>query len=334
VVVLSYPPSLLKHPLLNNARKRLLFGDANMKKADVRPPVMMLVLAISIVVIAASGCSRGPVANANINTNTNVNVNANPSGANINASTAPSTIAAKEPETYRATIVFSAETEGGDKAIGIPPLSAEVAKSGNDRRLSFKLPDGSDLVYLEKAGVQYGIAPARKQYAELTPEATGFQLQKLMTPGQVVAYLDKLRGIEFVGEEPLKGRTALKYRYAKTAETKTSAGEVKTESFVYVDKDTGLPLRAELFSEATGNVQGVKGAKIVAEMQNIQTTVDPSLFEIPADMNKVPEAQVRAQVNAVTNTVAAVLRTLLTNMNSAPPASPTVSPATSPSPAQ
>jgi hypothetical protein len=308
-----------------------------MKKTDVRPPVIMLVLAISIVVIAASGCARGPVANANINTNTNVNVNANPTGANINASTAPSTIAAKEPDTYRATIVFTAETEGGDKAIGIPTLSAEVAKSGSDRRLSFKLPDGSDLVYLEKAGVQYGIAPARKQYAELTPEATGFQLQKLMTPGQIVAYLDRLRGIEFVGEEPLAGRTALKYRYAKTAQTQTSAGEVKTESFVFVDKDTGLPLRAELFSEASGNVQGVKGAKVVAELQNIQTTVDPSLFEIPAGMNKVPEAQVRAQVNAVTNTVAAVLRTLLTNMNSAPPpppASPTVSPATSPSPAQ
>jgi len=312
-----------------------------MKNTDVRPPVIMLVIAISIVVIAASGCTRGPVANANINTNTNVNVNANASGTNINASTAPSTIAAREPETYRATIVFSAETEGGDKAIGIPTLSAEVAKSGSDRRLSFKLPDGSDLVYLEKGGVQYGIAPARKQYAELTPEATGFQIHKLMTPGQLVSYLDRLQGIEFVGEEPQGGRTALKYRYAKTAQTQTSAGEVKTESFVYVDKDTGLPLRAELFSEASGNVQGVKGAKVVAEMQNIQTTVDPSLFEIPPPgMNKVPEAQVRAQVNAVTNTVAAVLRTLLMNMNTTPPPaasptiSPAVSPATSPSPTQ
>src|ERR1041384_1696982 len=306
-----------------------------MKNTDVRLPVLMLVLALSIALI---GCARGPAnTNSNLTSNVNVNVNANAAGSNINASTAPSTIAAREPDTYKATLVFAAETEGGEKTVGIPELSAEVAKNGSDRRLSFKLPDGSDLVYLEKGGVQYGIAPARKQYAELTAEATGFQLQKLMTPGQVVAYLDRLKGIEFVGEEPLAGRTALKYRYAKTAETQTSAGEVKTESFVYVDKDTGLPLRAELFSEATGNVQGVKGAKIVAEMQNIQTTVDPSLFEIPAGMNKVPEAQVRAQVNAVTNTVAAVLRTLLTNMNSAPPpppASPTVSPATSPSPAQ
>ena len=305
-----------------------------MKNTDVRP-VLVLALAVSMVLIAASACTRNANVNANLNTNINTNVNANATGANINASSAPSTIAAREPDSYKATIVFTAETEGGDKTIGIPTLSAEVAKNGVDRRLSFKLPDGSDLIYLEHAGVQYGIAPARKQYAELTPQATGFQIQKLMTPGQLVAYLDRLRGIEFVGEEPMAGRTALKYRYARTAETKTSAGEVKTESFIYVDKDTGLPLRAELFSEASGNVQGVKGAKVVAEMRDIQTNPDPNLFEVPAGYNKVSEQQVRAQVDAVTNTVAAVLRTLLTNMNTAPPPpSPTISPATSPSPAQ
>ena len=297
----------------------------------------LLVLTISIIVIASTGCSRsGPTANANINTNINTNVNANPTGANINASSAPSTLAAREPDSYRATIVFTAETEGGDKAIGIPTVSAEVAKNGADRRLSFKLPDGSDLVYLEHGGVQYGIAPARKQYAELTPEATGFQIQKLMTPGQLVAYLDRLKGIEFVGEEQQAGRTALKYRYARTSDTKTSAGQVKTESFIYIDKDTGLPLRAEVFSEASGDVQGIKGAKLVAEMRDIQTNPDPSLFEIPTGYNKVPEAQVRAQVNAVEGMATALLRTLLSNMNSAPPPSPTpsVSPATSPSPTE
>jgi hypothetical protein len=307
-----------------------------MKNTDIRP-VLGLVLAVSLVLIASSACTRSANVNTNLNTNinTNTNVNANTTGANINAATAPSTIAAREPDSYKATLVFTAETEGGDKTIGIPTLSAEVAKNGADRRLSFKLPDGSDLVYLEHNGVQYGIAPARKQYAELTPQATGFQIQKLMTPGQLVAYLDRLRGIEFVDEEPMNGRTALKYRYARTAETKTSAGEVHTESFIYVDKDTGLPLRAELFSEASGNVQGVKGAKVVAEMRDIQTNPDPSLFEVPAGFSKVSEAQVRAQVDAVTNTVAAVLRTLLSNMNSAPPPpSPTVSPVISPSPAK
>ena len=307
-----------------------------MKNTDVRPPVLILLLVISAGVVTLNACARGTTVNTNVNTN--INANANVSTTNVNATTAPSTIAAREPETYKATIVFTAETEGGERTIGIPPLSAEVARNGADRRLSFKLPDGSDLIYLERAGVQYGIAPARRQYAELTPEATGFQIQKLMTPGQIVSYLDRLQGIQLVGDDQIGGRTAVKYRYARTAQTQTSAGQVETESFVYVDKETGLPLRAELYTEASGDVQGVKGAKVVAELRDITTDVPPSFFEIPEGMNKVPEAQVRQQVNAVTNAVAAVLRTLLTNMNTAPApsptatASPTVSPAISPTP--
>jgi len=288
---------------------------------------------LSLFVFALAACQRGPVAESNVNTNLSTNANLTP--ANANTATQPiATLAAREPDRYRATLVFTAQTEGGENAIGIPPLSAEVARNGEDRRLSFKLPDGSDLIYLDHTGTAYAIAPGRKQYAELTPAATGFQLHKLMTPGQLVAYLDKLKGIELVGEEQVNGRTAVKYRYARTSNTNTSAGQVNTESYIFIDKDTGLPLRAELYSEASGNVQGVKGAKIVAEMRDITTNVDPSFFEVPAGLNKVPEAQVRAQVDAVTNTIAAVLRSLLQNMNTAapPPASPTVSPTTSPTP--
>ena len=282
------------------------------------------------VVLAISGCRA---AQSNVNLNTNISNTNAAAPVNANVSSQPiSAIAAREPNTYKATLVFTAETEGGDKTIGIPTISAEVAKNGEDRRLAFKLPDGSDLIYIDHAGTPYVIAPARKQYAELTPAATGFQIHKLMTPGQLVSYLDRLKGIESVGEDTVNGRTALKYRYAKTANTNTSAGQVSTESFIFIDKDTGLPLRAELFSEASGNVEGVKGAKIVAEMRQITTDVDPKLFEVPAGLNKVPEEQVRAQVNAITNTIAAVLRTVLTNMNtSAAPPPASASPSPSPS---
>jgi hypothetical protein len=299
----------------------------------MKTAVVLFVLTVSMLL---SGCARGPAnENVNLNVNTNTNANANVATVNANTAPAPSTLAAREPDAYRGTLVFSAETEGGDKTIGIPPLSAEVAKSGADRRVAFKLPDGSDLIYLDHNGVPYAILPARKQYAELTPEATGFQIRKLMTPGQIVSYLDRLQGIKLVGEEQQGGRTALKYQYERTSQTKTSAGEVKTESFFYIDKDTGLPLRAEMFSEASGNVQGVKGATFVAEMRDISTTVDPSLFEVPAGYNKIPEAQVRQQVDAITNAIAAGLRTLLMNMNTAPPPppaspTPTASPSVSP----
>ncbi len=308
-----------------------------MKTAATRPRVTISVLGMSVLLLTINACQRTPETNANLNAN--LASNANVASANSNmANESISVIAAREPDKYRATLVFTAQTQGGEKTIGIPTLSAQVARSGADRRVSFKLPDGSDLIYLEHAGSQYVVAPARKQYAELTPEATGFQLYKLMTPGQLVAHLDRLKGIEAVGEESVDGRTALKYRYSMVSKTGTSAGDVSTESFVYVDKDTGLPLRAELFSEASGNVQGVKAAKIVAEMRDISTDVDPAFFEVPAGLNKVPAEQVRAQIDAVTSTVAAVLRTLLSNMNSeatmpaaAPSASTAGSPAASPS---
>jgi hypothetical protein len=282
--------------------------------------------------LAASACQRG-TETANTNVNMSGNANANVASANANASTVPiSTIAAREPERYRAVVVLSAETEGGQKTIGIPTLSAEVARNGADRRVAFKLPDGSDLVYLEKGDQHIVIAPGRKQYAELTPEATGFQLQKLMTPGQLVSRLEKLNGIERVGEETVNGRLAEKYRYAKTTSTNTQAGNVNTEAYFYIDKETGLPLRSELSTEASGEVQGVKSARIVAEMRDISTSVDDSAFEVPAGFSKVPPEQVRQQINALTNMAGALVRSLLANSQQAAP-SPAVSPAATSSPA-
>jgi outer membrane lipoprotein-sorting protein len=283
-----------------------------MKTVNLKASTSFCLLAIGLLIVVGSGCQR---AEPNANTNLAVNANTSPTNANANMSPAPTVIAAREPEQYRATLVFSAETEGGQKTVGIPTLSVEVARSGADRRVSFKLPDGSDLIYLEQGDKHIVVAPGRKQYAELTPEATGFQLQKLMTPGQLVAYLERLRGVERVGDDTINGRTADKYRYANTTNTSTSAGQVNTEAFVYVDKETGLPLRSELYTEASGNVQGVKGAKIVAEMRDITTTtVDPTLFQVPAGLNKVPPEQVRAQIDAFTGTVAALVKALLSNM--------------------
>src|SRR6266850_7476986 len=309
----------------NNAR----VSETFMKTAAMKTPSMISLLITGLLVLAGSACQR-----TDTNANTNVIANANTSPANVNASLSPapaSGIATREPDKYRATLVISAETEGGQKTIGIPTLSAEVARNGDDRRVSFKLPDGSDLIYLEQGGRHIVIVPSRKQYAELTPEATGFQLQKLMTPGQIVSYIEKLKGVERVGDDTMNGRPADKYRYATTANTSTSAGQVNTEAFFYVDKDTGLPLRVDLSSQASGDVKGIKGAKVVAEMRDISTTIDDSLFQVPAGLNKVPPEQIRAQIDAFTNTVAALVKALLSNMNAAS-ATSSASPASSASP--
>jgi hypothetical protein len=167
--------------------------------------------------------------------------------------------------------------------------------------------------------------PSRKQYAELTQEATGVQLQKLMTPGQLVEDLKNKQGVQRAGEGPIDGRTAEKYRYGASTNTNTKAGEVKAEAFVYVDKETGLPLRAELNAESSGDVKGVKAARAVAEMHDIKTDIDPTMFAVPAGYSQVPPEKVRQQIDALTSAVAAILKAMLANASN-PAASPSVSP--------
>lgn len=271
--------------------------------------------------LAASACQPGPSSNANTNANAPT-ANSNSSVSNTNSARADNRVKinAREPEKYSATLVFSLETEGGDKAIGIPPLSVQVARSGDDRRVEFKLPDGTPLVYLDHNNHHYVVVPSRKQYAELTQEATGVQLQKLMTPGQLVEDLKNKQGVERAGEGPIDGRTAEKYRYGASTNTSTKAGEVKAEAFVYVDKETGLPLRAELNAESSGDVKGVKAARAVAEMHDIKTDIDSTMFDVPASYSQVPPEKVRQQIDALTSAIAAILKAMIANASSASPA--------------
>jgi len=261
--------------------------------------------------------------NANANTNSSANTNSQTSAANVNsnsdsANSGP-TINTREPDKYSATLVFSMETQGGDKTIGIPSLSVQVARTGDDRRVEFKLPDGSPLVYLDHNNRHYVVLPARKQYAELTQEATGVQIHKLMTPGQLVENLKNIKGVERVGEGPMDGRSADKYRYTASTNTNTKAGEVSAEAFVYVDKETGLPLRAEILAESSGDVKGVNAARVVAEMHDIKTDVAPELFEPPAGYDQVAPEKVRQQIDALTGAVAAILKAMMANAMSASP---------------
>ncbi|MFS8086036.1 MAG: hypothetical protein ACMG6H_10430 [Acidobacteriota bacterium] len=282
--------------------------------------------------LAASACQpMGPNTNANVNANSAINSNANVSNANTSSENTGPTINTREPDKYSATMTFSIETEGGDKAIGIPTLSVQVARSGDDRRVEFKLPDGSPLVYLDRNNKHYVIAPSRKQYAELSQDATGIQLHKMLTPGQLVEDLKNRKGVEPAGEGLINGRAADKYRYAASTNTNTKAGEVKAEAFVYVDKETGLPLRAEMLAESSGDVKGVKAARIVAEMKDIKTDIAPSLFEVPTGYAQVAPEKIRQQIDALTNAVAAIIKAMLSSQGSQPGASPSPASA-SPSP--
>ncbi|HZT59668.1 MAG TPA: hypothetical protein VFA21_13750 [Pyrinomonadaceae bacterium] len=289
--------------------------------------------------LAATACQQGTetnnAANANSgNTNSTVNVNSSNS-ANMTTSTITTntgqTIEAKEPDKYSATVVINAAATGQKQAGG--QLQLKVARNGSDRRYSVdtKLPGVGEIVYLEKGDKHYVIFPARKQYAELTQDMTGVNMDAVrsMTPGQIVAFVERQQGVERGGDETLNNRPVTKYKVAGRTQTQTTAGQVQGETYIYVDKETGLPLRVEGFGTSTGNVQGVSGGNLVAEMQDLKTDVDPSEFELPQGYSQITPEQVRQYAQQA----AAFMQTVMGFINqqqqqgAAPALTPTPTPA-------
>jgi hypothetical protein len=294
------------------------------------------IFAAAAVACALAGCqsatetSNNAAANANGNSTVNINSNSN---ANITNSTIATNtgqiIEAKEPDKYSARMVVTLAASGAQQPKGQGEI--RVARNGADRRYSVTLPVVGEVIFLDKADKRYIIRTQNRDYAELTPELTGVNVDQLrsMTPGQLVAFVTSQKGVERVGEETFNQRPAIKYRAAGRTQTQTSAGAVQGESFIYVDKETGLPLRIEGFGQSSGNVQGVTGGNVVVETRDLKTDVNPTDFEIPQGYKQLSPEEVRAQVNQL----AQGLQVLMSFLNqqaaagSAPAASPAATPA-------
>jgi hypothetical protein len=254
-------------------------------------------------------------------------VNANSANVNSIAGSSGSAIDTREPEQYQATVTLSFQASGDQQNMSLPPLTASVARSGDDREMEFILPNNEKVIYLDKGGKNYIVLPNRKQYAELDKNTLGFEVRSLMMPENIVDQLKNMQGVERVGEETVNGRQAIKYSYRATADTQTQAGKVDTNSYFLVDKETGLPLRSETVSQTQSgaNVQGYKGLTLVTEMSDLKTTPDPKLFELPTDYAKIDPEQVKAQVNVIFQAAAAIVGQLVKQAQQ-PAATPAITP--------
>jgi hypothetical protein len=114
-----------------------------------------------------------------------------------------------------------------------------------------------------------------------------------------------------------------KYRYEANANTQTQAGNVNTQSFLIVDKETGLPVHSETVSQSTSgkNVQGYKGMRLVTEMTDIKTVANASMFAVPTDYQKIEPEQLKAQLNLIFSAISAFVGQVM-NQSAAPPTSP------------
>jgi hypothetical protein len=259
----------------------------------------------------------------NVNVVTNTNSNNLLAGDNTG-------IEAKEPEQYQATVTLKLETGGAEKTASLAPLSALVSKSGANKRMEFSLPNNEKIIYLERDGKQFVIAPQRKQYAELNKDSLGTDPRRLLTPEQIVKQVKNIKGVERVGEEKFGDRDVIKYRYNATtqvnpqpaniqpaANTNTNTpAKVSTDAVILVDKESGLPLRSETFAQSqNSSVSGMNSLRVVTEMTNLKMTADESQFAEPTDFKKVAPEEIRAQMDLVFKTLGMFLQQLMSSQN-------------------
>lgn len=276
-------------------------------------------LLISFAALTAFGCQQ-PTVDTNANVNTVINENTNSMNTNMSNSNMPNTnsddsssiIESKEPEKYAAKVTMSFEAVGEGKQTALPAITANVARNGENRKIEFNAPNNQNFAYIDTADKNVLVMASRKQFANINRDSVGFDMRRFMMPEKMVENVKQLKGVTKVGEEKLNGRDALKYKYDSLTDTKTKAGSVETESYIYVDKETGLPLRTETVLESKNKqVQGFSGMKIVTEMSDIKTDVGEDVFTVPADFKEVEEAQILGQVNLVFNAAMAVIQQLM-----------------------
>lgn len=282
-------------------------------------------LAATVLALISFGCTSTPVANSNSSVNTNTNANANVSDT-ANANTAPggatSPFSAREPERYSMKIAITAQMEASNRQ-GNTQWEIDFARMDANRRWAIKIPGlNQEVIYLEKPGLKYLVLPSRNQYVELTPDALGFPLGNMLTPSAMMEQL-KTRPHENLGVEPVNGRPATKYRFAGSANTGTQAGTVQADSFVYIDQETGLPLRADLNAATTSGAS----ARGMLETRDIHLNPDPALFEVPTGYKKVTSEELKQQIQTFITFVRAIAPYIGQQIAVQPPP-PAASPAT------
>lgn len=290
----------------------------------------LLIIGLLAASLGASACVP-----ANSNTgNSNANSASNNTNANANTGTdADAGIDVREPDVYHTKITFTAESLG-DKKTAFPSISVDYARNLKDRRISFTIPGTGPVVYLDVKDKRYVILPDRKEYAEITPADTGgVEIPSSLTPGEIVARLRGTKGANRIGEETLNGRAVIKYKFAGSKPTDTPAGNVSAESFVFVDKETGLPVRSETVSQGSNQVKGVQGFKLITEMSDIQTTVEPAAFELPTGLKQISTAEIKEKVKAAAQVALLLLSQLKQQTTADPSASPSTGTAPSRAPA-
>ena len=200
----------------------------------------------------------------------------------------------KEPERYQATRIISSVENKDEPATMISKTS--IARDGDRRREEYEPGTKETVVYLEIPAGRFLLSPGKKLYTDLglasanldvsrsesdsdlggvaSPVIPDFSPERLLNETPTLARYEKL------GSETINERAATRYRVtAKDAGNGSNTGSV---TLIWIDDALGLPLRSE-----TRSTTGEHPATLTVELRDLKDAVDPRIFELPGDYEKV-----------------------------------------------
>jgi hypothetical protein len=190
----------------------------------------------------------------------------------------------KEPARYQAEIVIS--FPAGDSAA---EQKYFTARDGEKRRTDYEFSAGETLVLLEGPDNKtIVLLPQKKCSAEdkTRPAAAspGESFSEFLTTEWLAEKLPA--NFEDLGKEEINGRALGKFRVRFE---KTGSVESVSEAIVWVDEEIGMPVKTEFYSLKDGRQVN----KVTAEFRNLKLSVEPGIFDVPADCQNIPAKEMQ-----------------------------------------
>jgi hypothetical protein len=200
----------------------------------------------------------------------------------------------KEPERYQATRIISSVENKDEPATMISKTL--IARDGDKRREEYGPGTTGAVVYLEIPEGRFILSPAKKLYADLgdasgnldafksesnaDDSVIGAPVSPDFSPERLLNETPRLARYEKLGSETINERAVTRYRVtARDASNGSNAGGV---TMIWIDDALGLPIRSE-----TSSTTAEHPAKLTVELRDLKDTVDPRIFELPKDYEKV-----------------------------------------------
>jgi outer membrane lipoprotein-sorting protein len=200
--------------------------------------------------------------------------------ANTISSTPPFETA--EPERYRATRTITTAAANGQTLV----TKNSIARDGKQRRDESD-STGQRVVYLTLADGRFVLLPDEKIYATVTNEDSNAAEQDAETSPDRLLHTELVTPrFQKLGDETIAGRKMQKYRIV----VNSSAGENVSvgETLLWFDEALHMPVRTEISSPT--------GTRITTELSEVVLNVDPKLFEIPKDFQKIEFNKLRERL--------------------------------------